>query len=84
VIVGRNQAQSEFLVAAAADPRAPPLAVLSPANFAGPTALLIGALSEVNVERAGALVARYSRKVPAAPRIRIHVAGESREIALPQ
>ena len=82
VIVGRNEHENERLTATAAGADAGNGALVFPVNFLGPTALLIGAATEANVQRAAALVARYSRNMPASPRLRVETSGVTREIEL--
>ncbi len=80
VLLGRNREENERLADAARRAGASCTVAISPANFFGPTALLIGDIGEANVQRAAALVARYSRDLPPAPRLCVERVGEKREI----
>ena len=71
VVIGRNEEQNERLASAATDPVALPTIRITPVNFPGPTALLIGRVSEGSVQRVCELVTRYSRHVPPEQRLRI-------------
>lgn len=61
VVVGRNEVENESLLYMHRLPDAATSAVLMPDVFIGPSALLIGALTDEALEFAGGLVLRYSR-----------------------
>lgn len=78
IIVGRNEQDNSFLQYAHELPEASSSAFFTPANFAGPNALLIGPLSDRTSEFAGGLIMRYSKKFEQeAPQIQIRAGGES-------
>jgi tRNA-specific 2-thiouridylase len=82
VILGRDRDENDRLALAARRSPAMNVALISPANFFGPMALLIGNTGEANVQHAAALVARYSRSVPKGPLFRVEWAGDVRQFSL--
>ena len=64
-VLGRNALENAALGEFFARHDAPPCALLSPENFPGPDALLIGPADDETVKRAGALVLRYTRRLAA-------------------
>jgi len=60
VIVGRDAAENEYLTYL--HPRGTTL--LTPVNFAGPTALLIGSRTEERLESAGRMILSYTKHLP--------------------
>jgi len=61
VIVGRGAADNRLLDGFFRQGDAAPAALLSPENFAGPTALLIGPVTDESLDFAGQLILRYSK-----------------------
>ena len=81
-IVGRNHEENEQLIESARRSASTHATIISPANFFGPTALLIGDAGEANVQHAAALVARYSRSLPPEPRLVVEHAGVIWQVVL--
>lgn len=67
IVVGRHQQDNGFLQYAHELPDASSTALFIPRNFAGPTALLIGPLTDEASDFAAGLIMRYSKKFEAAP-----------------
>jgi tRNA-uridine 2-sulfurtransferase len=61
VILGRDEAENDQLGYAHELPDATSTAMLTPENFYGPRALLLGPKTDVSIEFAAGLVLRYSR-----------------------
>ncbi len=78
-VVGRNALENAALDEFFARHDAPPCSLLIPEGFRGPGVLLVGPADEQTVGLAGALMLRYTRCFdPAAARVRVMRAGESR------
>ena len=60
VVVGRNEEENNHLAYVHRLPNAASSALLSPANFGGPTALIVGPTSDAALQFAGGLILRYS------------------------
>ena len=77
-VVGRREAENEVLCRLFQQSDSRASALLSPENFAGPTAMLIGPLTEASVEFVGGLVLRYSKHYdPSQALIRIETGGQT-------
>ncbi len=74
VILGRDLEENYRLVALHEAPDATSTAILCPENYYGPHAMLVGPPHADALEFAAALTLRYTRDVPATPRVRIDTA----------
>ncbi len=81
IVVGRDAQENAVLEAAFHTHRPPECAYLHPENFAGPDVLVVGVLSEENLQLGLGFIARYTskRKLPAVPLVSI-TRGQTREI----
>ena len=59
VIVGRRESENELLKRLAAEPASRASAVLTPLNFPGPTALIVGPAGDDALDFAGGLILRF-------------------------
>jgi hypothetical protein len=80
LFVGRNQQESDKLAAIAGAAATQTTAIVEPLGFIGPVALLVGNLSDANQQRAARQVARYSRNLPAQPRMLVRIGELVREL----
>jgi len=71
IVVGRNESENAALRSMASREDASESALMVPEDFRGPEALVVGQLSEVALELAGALISRYSRADKTAGQIRV-------------
>lgn len=78
VVVGRNERDNDFFQYAHQAEDASSTALLTPENFAGPRALLIGPRTDRALEFAAGLVMRYSKRFEDdSPRVNVDVRSES-------
>jgi tRNA-specific 2-thiouridylase len=82
LLMGRNQEENDKLLAVPSANAAVEAAIIEPLGFTGPLALVLGELSDANLQRAAQHVARYSRNLPAEPRMLATTGGSAREIAI--
>ena len=59
VVVGRRESENELLRRLAAEPASRASAVLTPLNFPGPTALIVGPAGDEALDFAGGLILRF-------------------------
>jgi hypothetical protein len=61
IVVGKDASQNEQLRRMAADDRASPCWLVEPANFKGPTAMVVGPYGDAPLEYTTGLILRYTR-----------------------
>ncbi|NIL97122.1 MAG: hypothetical protein GTO53_06105 [Planctomycetales bacterium] len=68
-VIGRRADENQLLEYLAGRPDSRAAAVLQPANFAGPTVLLVGTVDDLALETAGALLLRFAKDPPPGPQV---------------
>lgn len=77
-VVGRREVENEVLCRLFQQNDNRASALLNPENFSGPTAMLIGPMTEASIQFVGGLVLRYSKQVdPSQALIRIETGGQT-------
>ncbi|MHB8898140.1 MAG: hypothetical protein ACYC6Y_05290 [Thermoguttaceae bacterium] len=81
IVVGRNQPENALLEAFFRRGDAPLVALVEPANFVGPVALIVGPRDDEAIGLTGALLVRYTRQCdPDNALVRLRAAGEDRVV----